>query len=156
MDARNLRAVGLFDMLTNDELSAFISILSPWEVGAGAHILAEGQIVTHLYLVEDGSVQVRKMAQGREILLGRLGTGAFFGEVNLLDPGVATASIWAMKPTKMAVVDFQTMRSFLDTYPGIGYKIVTVIATELAKRLRKTNERLANVVNWKDDDAPSS
>ncbi|MEI6712391.1 MAG: Crp/Fnr family transcriptional regulator [Verrucomicrobiota bacterium] len=156
MESKNLRAVGLFNNLTNDELVAFTSILSPWEVGAGAQILAEGQIVTHLYLIDDGAVQVRRMAQGREMLLGRLGPGAFFGEVNLFDPGTATASIWAMKPTKMAVVDFETMRGFLNAYPGIGYKIVSVITIELAKRLRKTNERLVNVVNWNNEEAPSS
>lgn len=156
MDVQHLRAVGLFNHLSEDELKAFLSILVPWEVDAGAQILAEGQIVTHLYLVDDGAVQVRRMAQGREMLLGRLGPGAFFGEVNLFDPGTATASIWAMKPTKMAVVDYASMHNFLNSYPGIGFKIVSVIVVELAKRLRKTNERLVNVVNWSNDDAPSS
>lgn len=156
MDFQILRAVILFQHLTEDELKAFASILSPWQVDAGAQILEEGQIVTHLYFVEDGSVQVRRLAQGRELLLGRFGPGAFFGEVNLFDPGTATASIWAMKPTKMAVVDYGTIREFLSTYPGIGFKIVSVIVAELAKRLRKTNERLVNVVNWSNDDAPSS
>lgn len=155
MDPQILSAVALFSNLTPDELEAFRSILVPWEVDAGVQILAEGQIVTHLYLVADGAVQVRRLAHGRELLLGRFGPGALFGEVNLFDPGTATASIWAMKPTKMAVVDYNTMREFLNTYPGIGYKIVSVIVTELAKRLRKTNERLVNVVNWNNDEAPS-
>jgi Holliday junction resolvasome RuvABC DNA-binding subunit len=61
-----------------------------------------------------------------------------------------------MKPTQMAVVDYATMHQFLSAYPGIGFKIVSVIVTELAKRLRKTNERLVNVVNWNNEDAPSS
>ncbi|MEY5025429.1 MAG: hypothetical protein RLZZ244_957 [Verrucomicrobiota bacterium] len=156
MNAQSLKAVSLFQDLTDDEIQAFTSILMPWEVEAGTQILAEGQIVTHLFLVEDGAVQVRRVAQGRELLLGRFGPGAFFGEVNLFDPGTATASIWAMKPTKMAVVEYNTMREFLRTYPGIGFKIVSVIVAELAKRLRKTNERLVNVVNWSNDDAPSS
>jgi CRP-like cAMP-binding protein len=156
MDVHALRAAGLFSNLAPDEFNAFLSILAPWDVGAGAQILAEGQIVTHLYFVSDGAVQVRRLAQGREMLLGRLGPGAFFGEVNLFDPGTATASIWAMKPTQMAVVDYATMHQFLSAYPGIGFKIVSVIVTELAKRLRKTNERLVNVVNWNNEDAPSS
>lgn len=156
MDLASLRTVGLFSELTDDELHAFQSILLPWEVESGVQILAEGQLVTHLYILDEGSVQVRRLAQGRELLLARLGPGAFFGEVNLFDPGTASASIWAMKPTKMAVVDYKTIREFLATYPGIGFKIVSVIVAELAKRLRKTNERLVNVVSWSNDDAPSS
>jgi CRP/FNR family cyclic AMP-dependent transcriptional regulator len=154
MELANLRTIGLFTLLTDDELAAFQSILLPWEVENGTQILAEGQIVTHLYIVDEGAVQVRRLAQNRELLLARLGPGSFFGEVNLFDPGTATASIWAMKPTRMAVVDYNTMRQFLSTYPGIGFKIVSVIVTELAKRLRKTNERLVNVVNWSNEEAP--
>jgi CRP/FNR family cyclic AMP-dependent transcriptional regulator len=156
MEIANLRTVGLFSHLTDDELAAFQSILLPWEVENGTQILSEGQIVTHLYIVDDGAVQVRRMAQNRELLLARLGPGSIFGEVNLFDPGTATASIWAMKPTRMAVVDYNTMRQFLATYPGIGFKIVSVIVAELAKRLRKTNDRLVNVVSWNNEEAPTS
>jgi CRP-like cAMP-binding protein len=148
MDPANLRAISLFHNLSNDEIAGFAAILIPWEVGAGCQILAEGQTVTHLYLIDDGIVQMRRMAQGREMLLGRLSAGAFFGEVNLLDAGPASASMWAMKPTKMAVVDFETIRTFLDNFPGIGFKILRVVAAELAKGLRKTNERIVNVVSW--------
>lgn len=154
MEIESLRAFSLFATLSDSELTAVSSILLPWEVEANLQILVEGQIVTHLYLIHEGTVQIRRMAQGKEMLMGRLGPGGFFGEVNLFDPGTASASIWTMKPTRMRVVDYNTLHEFMQTYPGIGFKLVSVIVEELSKRLRKTNDRLANVVHWSDEFQP--
>jgi CRP-like cAMP-binding protein len=74
--------------------------------------------------------------------------GAFFGEINLFDPGVATASIYAMKPTRLAVVDYERLRNFMSVNPTTAYKIVSGMMTEMARRLRQTSSRLVNTVYW--------
>ena len=88
------------------------------------------------------------MAGKREMLLGRLGPGGFFGEINLFDPGVATASIYAMKPTRLAVVDYEAFQNFMSANPATGYKIVSAMMTEMARRLRQTSARLVNTAYW--------
>src|SRR5437016_1041841 len=78
--------------LTDSELESFANLLTMREAREGERILEEGTIVNHLYIVCDGVVHVRRLAQTKEMLLGRFGVGAFFGEINLFDPGTATAS----------------------------------------------------------------
>ena len=157
MDYETLRAVRILRDLTEPELEAFANLLTVREVKSGERILEEGTIVNHFYIVCDGSVHVRRLAQTREVLLGRLGVGAFFGEINLFDPGTATASIYAMKtPTRLAIVNYETLREFLSTNPALGYKVVSSMMAEMSQRLRQTSARLVNSVYWSSSEAATA
>ena len=98
-------------------------------------------------------MHIRRLAQKREMLLGRLGVGGFFGEINLFDPGMATASVYAMKPTTLASVDYDTLRTFMTDHPATGYKIVSAMMTEMCRRFRLTSDRLVNMAYWNNADA---
>jgi CRP/FNR family transcriptional regulator, cyclic AMP receptor protein len=153
MDLEPLRAVAFLRDLNAEELAAFASLLTPRQCQARERIIEEGTPVTALYIIADGVVHVRRLAQKREMLLGRLGVGGFFGEINLFDPGVATASIYAMKPTQLAFVNYETMREFMAANPLAGYKIVSAMMTELSRRLRQTSARLVNMAYWSSAEA---
>ncbi len=153
MELDLLRSVSILHSLTDVELAAFAALLSVREVPTRTRILEEGTEVKALYIVCDGAVHVRRMAQTREMLLGRLGVGAFFGEINLFDPGLATASIYAMKPTRLAFVNYESLREFMEANPAVGYKLVTAMMRETARRLRQTSARLVNTVYWSSAEA---
>jgi CRP/FNR family transcriptional regulator, cyclic AMP receptor protein len=148
-----LRSVSIFRSLDDAELAALAALLTVREIPARTRILEEGTEVKALYIVCDGVMHVRRMAQKREMLLNRLGVGAFFGEINLFDPGLATASIYAMKNSRIAVVDYGSFRAFMEANPATGYKIVTAMMVETARRLRQTSARLVNTVYWSSADA---
>jgi CRP-like cAMP-binding protein len=153
MDLDLLRSVSIFRALDDTELAGVAALLTMREIPARTRILEEGTAVRAFYIVCDGVVHVRRLAQKREMLLSRLGVGAFFGEINLFDPGVATASIDAMKTTRVAFVDYDSFRAFMETHPSTGYKIVTAMMRETARRLRQTSARLVNTVYWSSADA---
>ena len=153
MDVDLLRTVSIFRHLTDDELRAVCALLTAREVAPRERIIEEGTEVKILYIVCSGVVHIRRLAQKREMLLTRLGVGGFFGEINLFDPGMATASIYAMKPTLLAFVDYETLRGFMTANPATGYKIVCAMMTEMARRLRLTSARLVNTAYWKSADA---
>jgi CRP-like cAMP-binding protein len=134
--------------LDDIELQAFYDLLEFKEVPPKERILEEGTTVTHLYIIFDGAVHIRRLAQKREMLMGRLGPGGFFGEINMFDPGVATASIYAVQRTLLAMVDYDKLRAFLAANPAAGYKIVSAMMTETVRRLRQTSARLVHSVYW--------
>jgi CRP-like cAMP-binding protein len=149
MDSEPLRAVSILRDLTDAELDDFAKLLTVREAKSGERILEEGTIVNHLYIVCEGVVHVRRMAQTREVLLSRLGVGAFFGEINLFDPATATASIYAMKtPTRLAVTNYENLREFMASHPATGYKLVSAMMGGVCQRLRQTSARLVNTVYW--------
>lgn len=148
MDETLLRSVSILRNLDTDELHAFASLFQPRSASRGEVLLREGTVVTSFSIICSGIVHVRRLAQKREILMGRLGPGAFFGEINLFDPGVATASIYAMKAVQLAVCDYESLRAFLSANPATGYKIVSAMMEELCKRMRNTSARLVNSLYW--------
>jgi CRP-like cAMP-binding protein len=148
MELDLLRMVSIFRDLDDAELESFGNCLTLREVRPKEKILEEGTVVSHLYIILDGAFHIRRLAQKREMLIGRLGAGGFFGEINFFDPGVATASIYAMSQGLLAVIEYEALRSFMAGNPAAGYKIVSAMMTETARRLRTTNARLVQTVYW--------
>jgi CRP-like cAMP-binding protein len=143
-----LRNVAIFRALDDEELSGIWNLITVKEVAPKTKIIEEGAPVLQLCIVTDGVVHVRRIAQTREMLLIRLGPGGFFGEINLFDPGVATASVYAMKPTQLAVLDHDALRQYFEAHPAAGYKVVTAMMREMSRRLRQTNSRLVHSAYW--------
>jgi CRP-like cAMP-binding protein len=148
MDAALLRNVSIFRKLSEEELQAFCALLSIREAKPKDRLVEEGTPVKNFSIVLEGVVHIRRLAAKREMLLGRLGPGGFFGEINLFDPATATASIYAMKPTKLAYLDYDSFHKFMESNPAVGYKIVSSMMTEMARRLRQTSARLVNTAYW--------
>jgi CRP/FNR family cyclic AMP-dependent transcriptional regulator len=152
MDLDLLRRVSILRQLSEEELRQFSELLFLREVKPKFRIIEEGTPVKNFSIICSGIVHIRRMANKREMLLGRLGPGGFFGEINLFDPGLATASIYAMKPTQLAVIDYESFHQFMSGNPSTGYKIVSSMMTEMARRLRLTSARLVNMAYWTNAD----
>jgi CRP/FNR family transcriptional regulator, cyclic AMP receptor protein len=150
MDIDSLRALAFLRELTDEELSQFAALITVRECKPGERLIEEGVAPVAFYIVADGVVHVRRRANTREMLLARLGAGSFFGEINLFDPGLATASIYAIKPTRLGVIDYDRFRAFLDEHPRAGCKIACGLMREMSQRLRATSARLVNSVFWCD------
>ena len=152
MDIELLRTISIMRDLSETELAQVAALFTRRDVKNKERVLQEGFPVKHFYIVCDGVAHVRRLAQKREMLLGTITKGKFFGEINLFDPGVSTASIYAMKDLKLAMCDYETLRNFMSENPATGYKIVTGMMGEMARRLRSTSARLANSIYWTADE----
>ena len=148
MQIEMLRTVSFLQELTDEELLGFSSLLTVSETKPGDRIISEGTEIDSFFIVGKGTMHVRRQAQKRQVLLGRIGPGGFFGEVNLFESGNATASVYSMDEATLASVDYPTLRAFMKNHPAAGYKIVSSLMAELARRLRQTNDRLVNTVFW--------
>jgi CRP-like cAMP-binding protein len=148
MQAELLRGLSFLRDLSTDELDAFSALLDVRECKTGERILQEGEAPTAFYIVCDGIVHVRRRANTREMLMGRIGVGGFFGEINLFDRGLATASIIAMKSTRLAVISYDRFLKFMEEHPRAGYRITSNLMGQLAQRLRSVSSRLVNAVFW--------
>lgn len=148
MHADALRYVSFLKDLTSTELEAFAALATERTAEKGDEIVSEGKPVTALYIVSKGSAHVRRTTKGTEVLLGRIAPGGFFGEINLFDPGVATATVVAVGHVELAAIGHETLRSFMAENPATGYKVASALLGEVCKRMRQTNERFVNAVYW--------
>lgn len=148
MDCEFLRSVSFLKNLSDDELQAFSALFTLSEIAPGQKIVEEGKVINSFYIVCKGTVHVRRTAQKKELLLGRIGSGGFFGEINLFDPGLATGSIHAMDKVTLASTEYDTLRAFMTSNTNAGYQIVSALMAEVCRRLRLTNQRFVNSVYW--------
>jgi CRP/FNR family transcriptional regulator len=148
MQAELLRSVSFLKDLSEGELLTLSDLITGREVKSGEKIIVEGESVDSLFLITKGTAHVRRRAQIREVLLGRIGVGGFFGEINLFDPSVATATVVAVGATRLAVIPHEALRQFMEANPAAGYKITSSLLGEVSRRLRLTNQRLVNAVYW--------
>jgi CRP/FNR family cyclic AMP-dependent transcriptional regulator len=84
----------------------------------------------------------RRSADGRENLVAILGPGEMFGELSLFDPGPRTMTATAVAETQLLGIGNDDLNGLLEGRPGVA----KVLLAALAKRLRRTNENLADLV----------
>ncbi len=110
---------------------------------ARAAIIARGQPSDELLYIVSGSVTVLlEDEHGREIVLGYLNEGEFFGEIGLLtDSPNRTAFVRARSPCQVAHIGYARLRSLPTLFPDV----IFLIACQLASRLLKANRRLRDL-----------
>ncbi|CAE7202056.1 Pka-R2 [Symbiodinium pilosum] len=70
-----------------------VSCLKPQTFERGKHIITEGEVGDKLYIIERGVCEVLKKLNDREVTIGQLSKGAFFGEIAVLYDMPRTATV---------------------------------------------------------------
>lgn len=111
----------LFRDFAVDEMVAVIQGLKLLTVERGDVILREGQPGASLYMITSGRVRAfRKDARGRKQLpLGDLQEGAFFGEMSVLTGRPRMASVVALTRTELLELDRPTLDEITRTHPRV-------------------------------------
>jgi CRP/FNR family transcriptional regulator, cyclic AMP receptor protein len=123
-----LKTVPLFSGCSDRELGSLGRFLREVNFPAGREILRKGQTGTGLHVIVDGEAKVLVGdGTGR-----RLGPGAFFGEISLLDRGPRTATVVAETPLRTLALSSWNFRAALKEHPTMAVKMLE----ELARRIR--------------------
>jgi len=92
-----------------------------------------------MYLIADGEVEVKL----RQKYL-RLGTGQFFGEIAALRRTRRSATVTAVTPTRLLVLDALDLHALMDRQPTLAARIEEA-----------AHEKLGHALNAPDDDIMS-
>lgn len=114
-----LTTAPLFQPLPAERRTELLARFRPQRSEPGWEIIREGQAGGGLYLIVLGQVEITKHVprQQRSVLLATLGDGAYFGEMSLLQGGVASASVIATRPTELAVLPADDFYALVAEYP---------------------------------------
>jgi cAMP-dependent protein kinase regulator len=100
-----LQAVPLLATLTDEERLTIADALQPMRVAAGDTVLVEGSTeADRFYMVEEGELAATKEGVEGEVC-PRLGRGAFFGELALLNDRPRAATVTAVEDSKILAMD---------------------------------------------------
>jgi sigma-B regulation protein RsbU (phosphoserine phosphatase) len=97
----------------------------------GQVIIKEGSTGRELYVVVTGMVEVVKGSGASAMVLGRRGTGEFFGEMGLLEAKPRFATVRASQPTRLLEFSEPDLHSVLMEQPLLLYQTVRVLMARL-------------------------
>jgi len=138
-----LRQAPLFSALDDEAAQALRSSMGETRLRRGEVLFREGDGGDKMYIVTDGKVKLgRTSTDGRENLLAILGPGQMFGELALFDPGPRSATVTAVTEAHFLSLSHEDLLRWLSGRPAVALGLLT----QLAGRLRKTNDTVADLV----------
>jgi CRP/FNR family transcriptional regulator, cyclic AMP receptor protein len=139
--ARLLSAVDLLESLSWEEVERLGRSLPEMSLNGGQVLFTPAHQGRVIFLLLRGRVRLYRVAGGREITLGVVGTGEMFGEAALTAGRRHGAYAQAAEPSEVALMSRETFRRLVHDRPEVGVK-----ATELlSKRLSFCEDRMADI-----------
>ncbi len=116
--------------------------------GAGEVIVREGAPGDRMYFVCTGRVRVTKEdGAGPPVVLAEMGYGEYFGEMSLIECVARSASVVALEPTRVFTLKSVNFYKLYSTRPDQYGIVVLNIARDLARRLRRLDDKFVAAVH---------
>lgn len=112
----------------------------------GHLIVEEGRRQDRFFVLFAGEVEAYHDLGGKRVVLDTLSAGQFFGEMNLFDPGTATASIRSLTPVRTLEISNEQFVQFMRYKPEAAADFMFQLTQIIVKRLRNTTENLTQAL----------
>ncbi len=139
-----LPAVGFLTELESSHrefLASFGEFVRP---NSGDTVIEEGNVQNCLHLILSGMLHVVTTAGGRSLLVATLGAGDSLGEINVFDPGSASASVIARSECLIWRITSEELAAFFAADSEGGVKLTQGLLRIASKRIRAMNAKLVN------------
>lgn len=123
-----LRKVPLFAGLDDKELASLADEFNERRFSAGDRVALEGEGGLMFFVVDSGEATVE--VHGEEV--GKLGPGAHFGEIALIDRRPRTATVTALSDLRTFGLPVFVFRPFVEARPQVAWKLLEAMADRLA------------------------
>lgn len=104
----------------------------------GSYIFREGYPAQSLFLVQKGTISIRKRTQQGEIELARVYSNEVLGELSYFDRANRSASAFVLTDVEVLEIEFTSLDKM---YANVPDYLKTIIAA-LAERLRRADETI--------------
>jgi len=129
-----LADVKLFSRCTTRQRRAIARHAQIAELPAGVDLVKEGEPGDALFIILEGDALVHR--EGEE--LNRVGPGAYFGELAILDGEPRSATVVATTDVKVAVIGIRMFRTLLREFSDLAEQLLIAMAGELREARRVT------------------
>lgn len=140
--AVSLRSLPMFADTAEEALHSLAGA-SLWRtLERNAVAVRAGERADHVYLILAGRLNVSVSdSEGREAILSVLGPGEMFGEMGVLDDGVCSATVKAVAPSVLIVIEKAVLHRCLQE----NFDVAHYVMRKLIQRLRVANRRIESL-----------
>lgn len=137
-----LPAVGVASTLSDEERKTLCYYGEFVEHGKNDTVVEQDLPQSFLHLVLAGELRVSVKSEEAIVPLGYVERGECVGELSLLEPVDASATVQANAPTKTWCINRDQFEKFTTEHPAAAAKFLKALAIMLGRRLRKGSQRL--------------
>lgn len=136
-----LKAIPIFGELALQDMKDLYRVCAAAQWTAGQTLIEQGEQGKGLIVIIQGQVQVSVVTGGQAKTVATLTTGAYVGEVSLVDEAPTSARVVASTPVRALVISRERFQQYLYTHETAALRIYTLFTKTLAERLRQANKR---------------
>jgi signal transduction histidine kinase len=133
-----LRKLPLFQDLPDEDIESLYRASRRVEVPPGHVVMQEGSHGDGLYVILEGSLEVTKREGDNDVVLAQRMPGEFLGEMSLIESAPRSATVRAIEPSALMVIDPGAFQTLLERSPSAA----TTLLRTLAARMRSTEATL--------------
>jgi CRP/FNR family transcriptional regulator, cyclic AMP receptor protein len=134
-----LGQASIFAGLDARQLDALAALAVKRRYRAREVVLRKGDPALQIFVIASGRLKaITAGSEGRQAALAIMGPGEVFGEVAVLDGQPRSATITAIEPCELVILQRNDLFHFLERTPTAAIKLLEV----LARRLRRLSERV--------------
>jgi CRP-like cAMP-binding protein len=130
-----LKQIDFLAAVPETELKNILFSLQKQDFGPGKTILFQGEIANRLFIIRKGSVAITTRNKGQKITLAQLNAPHYFGEISLLTPTSATATVTALDDgADLIILTHDALSAISKKIPDIQTRIQHVIDSRVASK----------------------
>lgn len=143
-DRPELPALGIIAAMDADDRRLLSDYGEFLPLKKDSDLIKEGQAQDSLYFVISGVLHVHTVKDDKRTLIARIAAGETIGEINLFDPGTASANVTAQEFSQIWRANREDINSFLEAYPDAAGRLLIGMVGEMSRRIRRMNQKLAS------------
>jgi voltage-gated potassium channel len=125
--AADFESVHLFDGVPARHLRRIEKLVEERDIPKGDPLVREGRYTREFFLIFSGEAAVTVRGRKRDVL----GRGNFFGELAILNKTARTATVTALTPMRVGVIDAGDFQKLLEEEPKIALHLLAALARRL-------------------------
>lgn len=129
-DIRILSGVALFEGFAPDQLRLLAFGAERLDFQRGEIVFREGDKAEAAFILAEGTIELFRERQGKQVSVGTLEPGALIGEYALITITQRPASAVAAGGVSLLKVDRRSFRRILEEYPDLAVRLYRRIATD--------------------------
>lgn len=137
----------LNDHFSEQELVTLSQYMYPHQFAKGDYLWKEGDRGNAVALIVEGQVEVLKNSEfpDKRVVVGIYNSGAIVGELEILDGHPRSVSAKAREDVDVLFLSRDGLEQLTRSHPPLGVKIMRGMYFSVARRLRKSYDRLASI-----------
>ena len=148
-DIEKLSTIHLLSLFSREELVLFAQACDTGHARPEEFFFREGDPGDTLFLLAAGRVQIlKRIMEGHDELLPIVFPGDIFGEMTFLDGTPRSSSAMALDPCELYTISRSSFDRLMRDRPEMAHKIFQQMSCVLAGRLRTTNDRVKDCIQW--------